>query len=239
MLDTALLKMAQSGDKKSHERLVSENMGLVWSVVKKFAGRGYEAEDLAQIGVIGLIKAVNRFDLSFDVQFSTYAVAMIVGEIKRFMRDDGAIKVSRSLKEAAMKGYSARERLYRKNGCEPSIGEIADESGVDSEMLVQAFNALTPPESIYTSVYDSDDSNICIADRLTSSDSEEKIIDKIMIQNILEKLSVRERQVIVFRYFKGKTQSEIAKLIGVSQVQVSRIEKAVLKRLRETLTYGG
>lgn len=182
---------------------------------------------------------MNRFDLSFDVQFSTYAVAMIVGEIKRFMRDDGAIKVSRSLKEAAMKGYSAHERLYRKNGCEPSIGEIADESGVDSEMLVQAFNALTPPESIYTSVYDSDDSNICIADRLTSSDSEEKIIDKIMIQNILEKLSVRERQVIVFRYFKGKTQSEIAKLIGVSQVQVSRIEKAVLKRLRETLTYGG
>lgn len=238
MLDSALLKMAQGGDKKSHERIVNENMGLVWSVAKKFSYRGYETEDLAQVGVIGLIKAVDRFDLSFGVQFSTYAVAMIAGEIKRFIRDDGAIKVSRSLKEAAMKGYSARERLYRKNGCEPQISEIAAESGVQSEVLVQAFNASAPPESIYASVYDGDDKAVCIADRLAAPDSEDEIIDRIMIQNILAKLDARERQIIVFRYFKGKTQSEIAKIIGVSQVQVSRIEKAVLKRLRENLAHG-
>jgi len=237
MLDTILLEKAQGGDKNSLEQFVSDNMGLVWSVVRKFTGRGYEVEDLSQIGAVGLVKALKKFDISFGVQFSTYAVPMIMGEIKRFLRDDGAIKVSRSLKEAAMKGYAARERLYKKYAREPSISEIADECGIDTDVLLQAFDASTPPESIYTSVYDNSGSEICIADRLQAEDSEEKIIDKVLIENILEGLSARERQIIVFRYFKGKTQAEIAKKIGVSQVQVSRIEKAVLAKLRESLAY--
>lgn len=237
MLNTVLLEKAQNGDKQSQEQFVSENMGLVWSVVRKFMGRGYETEDLSQIGVMGLVKAINKFDMNFGVQFSTYAVPMIMGEIKRFIRDDGAIKVSRSLKEAAIKGYSARERLYRKNAREPSINEIAAECEIDADVLMQAFDAVTPPESIYANIYDGGDKDICLADRLVSDDTEEAIIDRVLIQNILDSLTARERQIIVFRYFKGKTQAEIAKIIGVSQVQVSRIEKAVLARLRENFAY--
>lgn len=233
MLDTALLIKAQNGDKKSEELIINDNMGLVWSVVKKFLGRGYEKEDLSQIGVIGLIKAVKKFDVSYGVQFSTYAVPMILGELKRFLRDDGVIKVSRSLKEAAAKGFSAREILYRKYGREPTISEIAAECEVDEDILVQAFDAVTPPESIYTSVYDDGGKNVCIADRLVADDTEEAVVDRVLIQNILDSLSARERQIIIFRYFKGKTQSEISKMVGVSQVQVSRIEKAVLERIRK------
>lgn len=233
MPDISLLVKAQNGDRKSEELVIEENMGLVWSVVKRFAGHGYETEDLVQIGSIGLIKAVKKFNFSFGVQFSTYAVPLIIGEIKRFMRDDGVIKVSRSLKEAAANGYAAREMLYRKNGREPTIGEIALESGIGEDILIQAFDALAPPESIYTSIYDDGGREVCIADRLTADNTEDEIVDKVFIQNILDSLTARERQIIIFRYFKGKTQSEISKLIGVSQVQVSRIEKSVMERIRK------
>lgn len=233
MSNTTLLNLAKTGDREAREKIVTENMGLVWSVVKKFLGRGYEAEDLAQIGSIGLMKAIDKFDTKYGVQFSTYAFTLIMGEIKRFLRDDGIIKVSRGLKEAAMKGYAARERLYVKNRCEPGINEISEECGIDSDVLIQAFDAVSPPESIYAEVYEGEKSGVCLIDRISADDTEDEIIDKVLIQNILQTLTPRERQVIVFRYFKGKTQAEISKIVGVSQVQVSRIEKAVLKRLRE------
>ncbi|MCX7714648.1 MAG: SigB/SigF/SigG family RNA polymerase sigma factor [Clostridia bacterium] len=234
MLDTLLLEKAQHGDKEAEEMFIEENMGLVWSIVRKFSGRGYEAEDLFQIGAIGLIKAVKKFDINYGVQFSTYAVPMIMGEIKRFLRDDGLIKVSRSLKEAAIKGYQAQERLRRQFGYEPSINEIAEECKIEADVLIQAFDASVPPDSIYSAVSDKGDRNIL--DRISSADTEEEVINKVLVENILDSLTPRERQIIVFRYFKGKTQAEIAKLVGVSQVQVSRIERLVLEKLKKRFT---
>lgn len=231
--NTEVLLKAKNGDALSEEIIVNENMGLIWSVVNKFSGRGYEKEDLFQIGAIGLIKAIKNFNPDYEVCFSTYAVPMILGEIRRFMRDDGAVKVSRGLKAIASKGFAAREKLSREGGREPTLSEIAKECGEDEDMLVQAFDAVTPPESIYASVSRDGGREICIADRLPAEDNEEQIINKVMIQNILDSLPPRERQIIIFRYFKNKTQSEISKIIGVSQVQVSRLEKAVLAKIRK------
>ncbi len=233
--NAALIERVREGDKQAENIMVEENMGLVYSIVRRFTGRGYETEDLTQIGAIGLIKAVKKFNPEFNVQFSTYAVPMITGEIKRFLRDDGAVKISRSLKENAMKGWRSEEILRRKLNREPTIKEISEECGIDAESLIEAFEATAPPESIYESVYDNGEKEIHLLDVIAGGEIEDSVINKVMIDDILSRLSSREREIILLRYFRGKTQSEIAKIIGVSQVQISRIEKKAIERIRESV----
>ena len=224
-----LISRAKNGDIEARNKIVEENMGLVWSVVKHFSGRG-DLEDLAQIGAIGLIKAVNNFNPEFNVQFSTYAVPMITGEIKRFLRDDGPVKVSRRLKEFAAKGRKCEEILRKQLGREPTMTEISNLSEIPKEDLVSAFEACVAPESIYESVFE----NISLLDSLAEESYEENIINRVTVDELLKSLKPRERQVLVLRYLKGKTQTEISKIIGVSQVQVSRIEKNTLKKVKNS-----
>jgi RNA polymerase sporulation-specific sigma factor len=228
-----LIERAHGGDKEAREKLIVENMGLIWSIVRRFAGRGYEQEDLFQIGSIGLIKAVDKFDTSYDVQFSTYAVPMIAGEIKRFLRDDGMIKVSRSMKEIAYKAYLAREQLERKLKREPALSEIAAEIGVTSEELAQAIDASAEIESLHKVIYQGDGSDISLMDKLPQQgDPCEELMNHMLLEEMLSKLDKKERQLIYMRYYQDKTQTEIAKVMGVSQVQVSRLEKKILKKMK-------
>ncbi len=233
-----LIKRAKKGDKEAESLLVEKNTGLVWSIVRRFYNRGHEAEDLFQIGCIGLIKAVNKFDSTYNVRFSTYAVPMIIGEIKRFIRDDGIIKVSRSLKETSNKARITREIISKELGREPSINEIAERMKVSAEELVMAVEAGYRPESLYNTVVEGDNSNILLIDRIDGQgvDDEIEMIDKIALRQVLESLRPRDRQIIVLRYFKEKTQVQIAKLLGISQVQVSRIEKKIIKEIREKIS---
>lgn len=235
MSNTELLERYRQGDEAAKDTIVEQNMGLVYSVVKRFMNRSHETEDLIQIGAIGLIKAVKKFDDTFGVQFSTYAVPMIAGEIKRFLRDDGAVKVSRSIKETAIKGRRAEEALRKRLGRNPGIKEIADECCIPQEELMQAFEAAVVPESLQSGIGDKDDErSVRLIEMLTSEDTEEKIVDKVFVKEVLAMLPERERKIIIMRYFRGKTQSEIAEMIGISQVQVSRIEKKALSKLRES-----
>ncbi len=226
-----LLKKAKDGDKSAEDELIEKNMGLVITVAKKFTGRGIDFEDLTQVGAIGLIKAVKRFNDTFGVQFSTYAVPMIMGEIRRFLRDDGIIKISRTVKENAIKGYRAEEMLRKTLKRDPTIKEISAECGILVEDLVEAFDATTIPQSIY---YENEDSNF--SEKLKSPDCETQIINKVLVSGLLDKLQTREKQIIVLRYFKEKTQAQVAKIIGVSQVQISRIEKKALEKLKKMAT---
>jgi len=228
-----LIKLAQSGDKEATEKIVKENSGLVWSVVKRFSGRGYEAEDLFQIGSIGLLKCIQKFDMQYDVKFSTYAVPMIMGEIKRFIRDDGMIKVSRPLKELAVKAKYAQDLLAAKYGRQPTIHELADEVGAEVEDLVVAMEAGLEVESLYSTIHQGDGNPIYLIDKLDQNDDGASMVDSIAIKQIIGKLKPNERQIIMLRYFQDKTQMEIAKEIGVSQVQVSRIERRVLQAIRK------
>ena len=230
--NSTLLKEYKNGSAEARDILCNENMGLVLSCVKRFAKNGLETEDLIQTGTIGLLKAIDNFDTSYDVKFSTYAVPMILGEIRRFLRDDGIIKISRNMKQAAYKGYKAREELSTLLRREPTMEEISKKSGVSVEILVEAFEAMTAPDSINREIYT--DSNGELGDMITNDDDEEKILNKIAVREILDKLTPRERRIIVLRYFKGKTQQEIAPVIGVSQVQVSRIEKQILEKIRKS-----
>lgn len=226
-----LLEMYKSGDKTARDALCRENMGLVKKIVSGFSKSGAVYEDLVQTGAIGLIKAIDNFDISQNVKFSTYAVPMILGEVRRFLRDDGLIKVSRSLKQTASKGIKAREELKKTLGREPAIKEISQKCGISPEELIYAFDAVREPESISRSLFDNSEESV--EDRLYSGDEEEKITDKILIEEILGSLAPLERQVIVLRYFKDKSQQETGKMIGISQVQVSRIEKKVFERIRK------
>ena len=233
--NAALITRIHQGDKEAKDTMIEENMGLVYSVAKRFIGRGCEKEDLIQIGVIGLIKAINKFDASFDVQFSTYAVPMIMGEIRRFLRDDGILKVSRTLKETAAKGRRTQEILQKRLDREPTITEISNECGISEDELAEAFDAVMPPDSIYGSVYSNGGKEIQLMDTIADEGHEENIINKVMIGNLLQTLSSRERQIVVMRYFKGKTQAETARVIGVSQVQISRLEKKIVESLKKYL----
>ncbi len=232
-----LIINAKAGDKQAQSVLVEKNVGLVWSIVKRFQNRGYEVDDLFQIGSIGLIKAINKFDTSYDVKFSTYAVPMIIGEIKRFIRDDGIIKVSRSLKEISSKARITKEIMSKELGREPTINEIAQRMNISPEELVMAIEAGCTPESLYSTIGDGDNSPILLIDRIDAADnsSEVDLIDKIAIRQILDTLDTRERQIIILRYFKEKTQVQIAKLLGISQVQVSRIEKKILRDIKSKM----
>lgn len=233
--NAALITRIHEGDKEAKDTMIEENMGLVYSVAKRFMGRGCEKEDLIQIGVIGLIKAINKFDASFDVQFSTYAVPMIMGEIRRFLRDDGILKVSRTLKETAAKGRRTQEILQKRFDREPTITEISNECGISEDELAEAFDAVMPPDSIYESVYSNGGKEIQLMDTIADEGHEENIINRVMIGNLLENLPSRERQIVVMRYFKGKTQAETARVIGVSQVQISRLEKKIVENLKKFL----
>lgn len=231
-----LIKLSQNGDKTARDRIVTENIGLVWSIVRRFAGRGHELEDLFQIGSIGLIKAIDKFDISFDVKFSTYAVPMITGEIKRFLRDDGMIKVSRSLKEIAGKVRITREILNNKLAREPTIEEISNEIGIDAEDIVMALESNAEVESLYKTIYQGDGNAIYLIDKLEqTNDDNESMIDKLALREIIDTLDQKDRDLIKLRYFMDKTQTDIAKELGISQVQVSRLEKKILRTMREKL----
>ncbi|MEG0903057.1 MAG: RNA polymerase sporulation sigma factor SigF [Lachnospiraceae bacterium] len=229
----ALIKQAHEGDKKAREQLVEENVGLIWCIVKRFNGRGTEIEDLFQIGSIGLLKAIDKFDFSFEVKFSTYAVPMISGEIKRFLRDDGMIKVSRSLKELSYKAYLIREQLRTKWNREPTLEELSGELGVDKEELAMAFEASGEIESLYKPIFQQDGNEIQLMDKLEEKEGrEEKLLNRMFLKQLLDYLDKEERQLIYLRYFANLTQTEVGKKLGISQVQVSRLEKSILKNLR-------
>lgn len=232
----ALIQKSHEGDEEAKAQIVEENTGLIWCVVKRFYNRGAEAEDLFQIGSIGLLKAIDKFDLSYDVKFSTYAVPMISGEIKRFLRDDGMIKVSRSLKEMAYKAHCCKEKLQGQNGDEPSLGEIARIMQVDKEELVLALEAGAEVESLHKTIYQKDGHEIQLLDKLEEKErSEEAVLNRMLLNQLLEQLKPEERQLIYLRYFANKTQSEVGAILGISQVQVSRMEKRILEQMREKI----
>lgn len=228
-----LLNRAKQGDKEARNTLVEENVGLVWSIVKRFTNRGYDPEDLFQIGSIGLMKAVDYFNTDYDVKFSTYAVPMITGEIKRFLRDDGMIKVSRSIKDNACHVHKSAEKLAAKLGREPTPSEIAEDTGLAGEDVVAALEAGAEVESLHKVIYQGDGSSIELLDRIEDTKNEnEHLINRFFIRDMLDKLSADEKNIIIWRYFEQKTQSQIAKKLGISQVQVSRLEKRILETMR-------
>ena len=235
----ALIEMAQNGDKEARDKLVQENVGLVWSIVKRFGGRGYDLEDLFQIGCIGLIKAVDKFDNTYEVQFSTYAVPLIMGEIKRFMRDDGPVKISRTIKENNWKVKRSVQKLVQKLGREPTIEEISEDTQINSEDIIQAMELVTEVESIYKSVYQNDGSEIYLIDKISTYSAndinDEKIINNMVLEQVINELDDLEKSIIIMRYFQDKTQTEIAKKLGISQVQVSRMEKKILIALKNKI----
>lgn len=231
-----LLEKAHEGDKQARDTLAEENMGLVWSIARRFQNRGVELEDLFQIGSIGLLKAIDKFDCSYDVKFSTYAVPMIMGEIKRFLRDEGILKVSRSLKEIAVRIYEVRENLEKQWQREPTMDEIAQETGISMEDLLMAMEANAQIESLSQVIYQGDGNDISLMDKLEERESSsEKTVNRLFLEEILGKLDREDRELIFQRYFQDKTQSAIAKEMGVSQVQISRREKKILKEIREKL----
>lgn len=232
-----LINQAKTGNGEALSCLIEKNIGLVWSIVKRFYNRGYEEEDLFQIGCIGLIKAIKKFDMSFDVMLSTYAVPMIIGEIKRFIRDDGIIKVSRSLKEMSQKIRVAKEKLSFELGRDASLSELSEYLNIQMDEIIMAQEACLEPESLHSMV--GEDNNTLLIDMIydKSNNHEGEIIDKIVVKQILDSLDTRERQIIILRYYKQKTQMQIAKLLGISQVQVSRIEKNILKEIRKRINY--
>ena len=232
-----LMPLAQAGDQEAKEKLVNCNLRLVFNLVQRFHHRGYEEEDLFQIGTIGLIKAIEKFDSSFNVKFSTYAVPMIIGEIRRFLRDDHSIKVSRSLKEVAFRVPRVKEELTREKGREPTIGEIAEAMGLPREELITAIEALQQPASIHETLFQDDGDPIYLLDQLKSDGGMETAwMENIALQEVLDKLSERDQQVIRMRFFEDKTQTEVAKVLGLSQVQISRIERQALNILRELMS---
>ena len=229
-----LIKRVQEGDEEAKELLISSNLGLVRSVVGKFANIGYERDDLFQLGSIGLIKAIYKFDTSYNVKFSTYAVPMILGEIKRYLRDDGMVKVSRSLKQLAVKIRVQSEILSKKLGRDPTIEEIAEALNVEKEDVVMAIESNSSVEYLQNVIHEDEGTPICLIDKISlkGEEQEEKVVDNILLKEVLGKLEKRERQIIMLRYFEDKTQSEIGKMLDISQVQVSRIEKKVLHKLK-------
>ena len=248
---SVLIERSQGGDKEAREVLIEKNLGLVHHIVRRFAGRGYELEDLFQIGTIGLMKAIDKFDLTIGVKFSTYAVPMIAGEIKRFLRDDGLVKVSRTIKENGMKVRMARQRLQNRLNREPTLQEIAQEAALSKEEIVLAMEAGIEVESIYSAAYQDDGSEVYLVDKVVQSangcvgssiggvgsishdEEKERLLDHMLLEQLLNGLEDKDRDLIYMRYFQNKTQTEVAAVLGISQVQVSRLEKKILLHLRE------
>lgn len=229
----ALIGRAHQGDKEARDTLFEENTGLIYSVARRFLGRGVEMEDLFQIGSIGLLKAVDKFDPAFEVRFSTYAIPMILGELKRFFRDDGMIKVSRSIKENQHRVYLAREKIEKELGREPSLKEIAEMLGMSPEEVAMTLDSAAEVESLYRTVYQSEGTDISLIDKIPEKENaEEHLLNRIFLEEILGKLESSDRKLLYMRYFQDQTQTQIAEQLGVSQVQVSRMEKRILKKLR-------
>ena len=227
-----LIARCQAGDQEAKEIILNENTGLIWSVVRRFTGRGTEPEDLYQLGCLGFIKAVDGFDLQFGTQFSTYAVPKIAGEIRRFLRDDGAVKVSRSVKERAAQIKATRMNLLSVLGREPTLGEISDQTGLSLEEIAEAETATAVVESIHQTT---GEDGFCLENILTDTESEERLLEKVSLRQAIEKLPEKEGMVIKLRFFHGLTQERVSKVLSVSQVQVSRIEKRALGKLREMM----
>ena len=231
-----MIKRAQAGDDSSNEQLIVSNIALVKSIVKGYLGRGIDYDDLVQIGSIGLLKAIKGYDESYNVRFSTYAVPMISGEIKRFMRDDGMIKVSRSLKENSIKIFRAQERLKISLNRDPDLSELSEVTGLSTEDIVEAMEAVRDPISIYEPVcHDKDSKPALLLDTMQdiSVKEDSRIVDELLVEQLLNSLTERERKIVLLRFFRDKTQSEIASLIGVSQVQVSRIIARTIEKLKK------
>lgn len=233
---TALMDQAHAGDKAAREKLISDNLGLVWSIVKRFEHRGHDKEELFQIGTIGLIKAVDNFQTSYEVKFSTYAVPMIMGEMRRFLRDNSMMKVSRSLKENGWKIKKASDALSQELGREATLQEIAAETGFTIEEIVEAIEANGEVASIYQPVFQSGDSELYLVDQVSDGGmgGTEKLVNHILLEQLLAVLSAEEKELIELRYFKEMTQVQIAEKLGISQVQVSRMEKRILLRMRKS-----
>lgn len=229
-----LIANSQAGDDSAREALVVSNQRLVWSVVQRFLNRGYEADDLFQIGAIGLMKAIDKFDLSYDVRFSTYAVPMIIGEIQRFLRDDGSVKISRSLKETARQVRRTRDELAKKLGRQPHINEVAEAMGMEPTDVVFAQEAMRQPASIHETVFENDGDPIYLMDQI-SDENQNKWFDKLALHDALSRLPERERLIVFMRFFRDKTQAEVAEVLGISQVQVSRLEKKILQIIKDQL----
>lgn len=233
---TVLIEQSQKGDQAVRSQLIEQNLGLVRHIVKRYQGRGCDPEDLFQIGVIGLIKAVDHFDVSRDVQFSTYAVPMIMGEIKRFFRDDGIVKVSRGIKENAYRIRQSMEQFASQNGRDANVQELMEITGLDREDIVLALEAGYEVESIYQAAYKNDDTEMLLIDRIPGNkDEHESLTNHIVLHDLMEKMDERDRQLINLRYFENKTQTEVAGLMGISQVQVSRQEKKILLKMRAAI----
>ena len=235
--DNNSIKRAQDGDRFELDRLIRQNNGLIWSIVKRFANRGYELEDLYQIGCVGFIKSIKRFDTSFDVKLSTYTVPYILGEIKRHIRDDGPIKVSRSIKELNVKIRELQKEYLIKKGKEITIEEMSKILKVSKEDITIAIESAKPIESIESKVFDDKgNKTVTLADKIsTQKDEQELITNKIVIKDLIKDLEDKDKEVILLRFYKEKTQTQIAKILGISQVQVSRIEKKVLEKMRKEL----
>ena len=228
-----LLIRAKKGDKEAGKLLVQENLGLVGSVVKRFENRGYEWDDLFQIGAIGLLQAIEKFDFSYEVRFSTYAVPLVAGEIRRFLRDDGMMKVSRSIKESGWRIKRSREKLEQQLGRSVTLQELAEDTGLSEEEVALAIDASEEIASIYQPVYQSDGSELYLLDKMADdSPAAEEVLNRMTVRQLLERLEPKEAQLIKLRYFEGNTQSQVADAMGMTQVQVSRMEKKILRKLR-------
>ena len=227
---------AQNKSEEALTKIIEENQGLIWSIVKRFSGRGHQLEDLYQLGCIGLIKAINRFDTSYNVRISTYAVPYILGEIKRFIRDDGPIKISRSIKELATKINEIQRQNIIKTGEQMQIQKLAKILKVSKEEIVVALDAIRSPESIDEELYDEEGGETKISKISSNKDETGNIINRLCVQELIEELEGREKEIIILRYYKGKTQSEVAQRLGITQVQVSRIEKKILLEMRSKIS---
>lgn len=232
----ALLRQAKAGDEKARERLINCNLRLVLNLIQRFSGRGCEMEDLFQIGTIGLMKAIDKFDTAYDVRFSTYAVPMIIGEIRRFLRDDGPIKISRSLKETGIRIRYAQEALSKELGRAPKLHEVAEKLELSSEQLTEALEATQYLTSIHEELYQDDGDAIYVIDQLASREEDTKFLEHMALEEVIDRLPEREKHILYLRFYRDQTQTEVAKKIGISQVQVSRLERSALKKVREMLS---
>ncbi|MBC8536161.1 RNA polymerase sporulation sigma factor SigG [Feifania hominis] len=233
---TELLKKIKAGDKAAKDEFIKCNLRLVLSVIQRFHNRGENLDDLFQVGCIGLIKSINNFDLSQNVRFSTYAVPMIIGEIRRYMRDNNSIRVSRSLRDTAYKALTEREKLQSKNSREPTVEEIAKAMGVEREHVVTALDAIMDPVSLYEPVYTENGDSVYVMDQVRDQqNSDENWVDEIVLREAIQGLGEREKNILTLRFLKGKTQMEVAEEIGISQAQVSRLEKGALTRIKRQM----
>ena len=229
-----LIRRSQAGDKDAKEQLIILHSGLIWNVVRRFMGRGYETEDLYQIGAIGLIRAIDKFDFSYDVKFSTYAVPLISGEIKRFLRDDGMIKVSRTLKENQWKIQRTMETLQKEYGREATVGEIAKALEMEPEEIMLCMESVVEVESMEQNIFTGDGRDISLQDRLsTEKNEQEELMNHLFLEQLLNALEERDRKLIILRYYENKTQTQVSEILGISQVQVSRLEKKILRQMKE------